>query len=266
MISGIGFQEILLVGVAILVFFGPKGVSGIMRDLGKFVGSLKKYRDDFTRELMAISEPVVDEEEIRKKERTRIRTASLQTMKDLPEALREKENAAIQKKLKTLAEFKKAKRVFCYLSVKAEVDTLAIVRDLLKKGVEVLVPYCKTETFELGVGRLTDIRTDLKPGAYGVPEPKAEQRDPALESEIADLYLVPGLAFDNDLTRLGRGKGYFDRFLKDIKGKAPIWGLSFDEQIYPYSIPKYDHDISPDLVITPNETIRPKKEDADKPA
>ena len=77
MISGIGFQEIILVAVLILVFFGPKGVSGIMRDLGRFVGSLKKYRDEFTRELMAISEPVVDQEEIRRNERERIQITLL---------------------------------------------------------------------------------------------------------------------------------------------------------------------------------------------
>ena len=47
--------------------------------------------------------------------------------------------------------------------------------------------------------------------------------------------------------------------LKDIKGKKPVWALAFDEQVYPYAIPKYDHDVPVDLVISPLENMEKKK-------
>ncbi|OGJ98842.1 MAG: hypothetical protein A2350_21620, partial [Candidatus Raymondbacteria bacterium RifOxyB12_full_50_8] len=81
--SGIGFQEIVLVTVLVLILFGAKGVSGIMRDLGKLFGSLKKYRDEFTRELMAITEPPHDEKKIRTTERESIRRNCLRLAKEL---------------------------------------------------------------------------------------------------------------------------------------------------------------------------------------
>lgn len=64
---------------------------------------------------------------------------------------------------------------------------------------------------------------------------------------IPDVLLVPGLAFTKKGTRLGRGKGYYDRYLKSYYGK--IWGICFEEQILD-EVPKADHDIPMELIIT----------------
>jgi 5-formyltetrahydrofolate cyclo-ligase len=107
------------------------------------------------------------------------------------------------------------------------------------------------------VARIRDVKTDLKTGVFDIPEPVMDLRVPT-DPLSADLLIIPGLAFDNELVRLGRGAGYFDRFLKDIKGKKPIWGLAFNCQVYPYTIPREEQDVSPDLVISPYTLIRPK--------
>ena len=62
-------------------------------------------------------------------------------------------------------------------------------------------------------------------------------------------FLVPGLAFDRSGNRLGRGKGYFDRFLKNLPGAVKKIGLAYDFQILE-SIPTFPHDIPVDLVIS----------------
>ena len=73
MFSAIGLQEIIFTGVVVLILFGPRGASGIMRELGKFFGTLKKHRDEFSSELMSITdeaaiEPGIDREDTTAKE------------------------------------------------------------------------------------------------------------------------------------------------------------------------------------------------------
>jgi 5-formyltetrahydrofolate cyclo-ligase len=255
--NGIGFQEILLIALLVLLLFGPKGVAGIMRDMGRWVGKMKKYRDEFTRELMAMSEPEFTPEEMKKNERARIRKLMRKVLAEMAPEQREKETGEILSRLEALPEYGAARRVFCFAAKGNEVDTLRLMARMLTAGKEVFIPWCIKETRGLGVAQIRDITSDLEPGAYGVPEPKAALRTETDPLSI-DLFLVPGLGFDHEMTRLGRGAGYFDRFLREIKGKKPIAGLCFDEQVYTYSIPREEQDISPDLVITPLTVIRPR--------
>ena len=63
-----------------------------------------------------------------------------------------------------------------------------------------------------------------------------------------DLVIVPGIAFDRHGRRLGRGKGYYDRFLRKIAKRTLTIGLAFDFQILP-SIPATATDINVDHLI-----------------
>lgn len=87
----------------------------------------------------------------------------------------------------------------------------------------------------------------LKPGAYGILEPAFNPKrlgDP----EKLDLAVVPGAAFDRDGGRLGRGEGYFDRFLKEA-GRAYKIGLAFKFQLVE-KVPSEAHDVRVDEVLT----------------
>jgi 5-formyltetrahydrofolate cyclo-ligase len=255
--SGIGLQEVLLIGLLVLLLFGPKGVSGIMRDLGRWTGKMKKYRDDFTQELMAISQPKEDPAQLKRAERRRIRGQCKKAMEEMPPEQREKESREVEARLVSLPEYQAAKRIFCFASRPEEVDTLSLIERMLKDGKELFVPFCLTDTKDLGMARIREVKADLETGTYRIPEPRKELRLP-VDLLTPDLFLIPGLAFDDEMTRLGRGAGYFDRFLKAIKGKRPIWALCLSVQIHPYVIPREEHDISPDLIINPYTILRPK--------
>ncbi|MGE5197323.1 MAG: 5-formyltetrahydrofolate cyclo-ligase, partial [Deltaproteobacteria bacterium] len=84
-----------------------------------------------------------------------------------------------------------------------------------------------------------------KKGLYGVIEPAIEQ---PVNLEEIDLVIVPGLAFNKQGRRLGRGKGCYDRFLKKLPDKATSIGLAFDFQILP-AIPATTEDVSVNKVI-----------------
>jgi 5-formyltetrahydrofolate cyclo-ligase len=85
----------------------------------------------------------------------------------------------------------------------------------------------------------------LKKGPYGICEPVVQR---FVKREDLDLVIVPGVAFDRRGNRLGRGKGYYDRFLKKLPNEAISFGLAFDFQILP-SLPATKTDVSVNKVI-----------------
>ena len=160
------------------------------------------------------------------------------------EALRK--SAIIKKKLFSLPEFKKAKLVMFYASRQNEVDTHRMIDEALGTGKKVALPRCAGQkTFV--AKEISNRHTDLEKGTYGIYEPRKEAPD--VHAERIGLVIVPGVAFDIENGRLGRGEGYYDRFLEKLPpGKATI-GLAFDFQIVK-DLPKDSHDIPVSKVIT----------------
>ena len=93
----------------------------------------------------------------------------------------------------------------------------------------------------------------LSAGSFGILEPKPELRRLPIHQfspEDLDAVLVPGLAFDRTGGRLGRGKGYYDRFFQKLPKKTLLIGLAFDEQVVE-RVPLEPHDRKIDLLVTP---------------
>jgi 5-formyltetrahydrofolate cyclo-ligase len=93
---------------------------------------------------------------------------------------------------------------------------------------------------------------DLEMGRFHIRMPKPD-------CEIIDLInldavVVPGRAFDTDRNRLGRGYGFYDRFLSVVPRKVPLIGLAFDFQIVKL-LPAEEHDIPMDIIITQKKII-----------
>ncbi len=86
----------------------------------------------------------------------------------------------------------------------------------------------------------------LSSGAYGIFEPQSGE---PLPSSDIDLVIVPGVAFTHDGKRLGRGKGYYDRYLSSCGMRAKTIGVCYPHQIVDY-LPTEEHDVVMDLVVT----------------
>ena len=84
---------------------------------------------------------------------------------------------------------------------------------------------------------------------WGIPSfPSLEGLNLAKPGEI-DLMIMPGLAFDPDLNRIGYGKGYFDRYISKNHPKSKI-AICLDDQVLP-TVPNEEHDVKVDSIITP---------------
>lgn len=141
--------------------------------------------------------------------------------------------------LSSLDIYKNSCKVAVYLSIESEVQTKAIIENLLLNGKRIFVPYIDGEM------KFSEYKngSDLVEGLYGIMEPKNKQE---YKGDF-DAIMVPGLAFDRFGNRLGRGKGYYDRFLKKCRAKRI--GLAYEAQIIP-KIPIEEHDVKMDVVIS----------------
>jgi 5-formyltetrahydrofolate cyclo-ligase len=155
----------------------------------------------------------------------------------------------ICQKFAALPEFSKASAVLCYVGVRDEVRTLDFLPTVLRQGKRLVVPYCAGEELELFL--LQDLK-ELAPAGFGLLEPAPALRDLALRKiNVAEigLIMVPGVAFDRRGARLGHGRGYYDRLLRQAPTEARLVALAFECQLFP-EIPMQPHDVFMDLVIT----------------
>ena len=137
--------------------------------------------------------------------------------------------------------FKKAKVVMFYVSLKDEVDTLPMIDEALKMGKRVCVPVILKEDMRLIAGEIKDRKQDLEKQHFGIYQPK-EDRVKEIPLKNIDLVVVPGIAFDKNNVRLGRGHGYYDRFLSGLPESTNTIGLAYQFQVLE-DLPKQSHDI-----------------------
>lgn len=137
-----------------------------------------------------------------------------------------------------------AKTIMAYYSLPDEVNTHSLIDDLVSEGKMVLLPKVMgADTIEL---RRYIGRDDLQEGVYHILEPVGK---PFTDYAAIDLILVPGLAFDAAGHRLGRGRGYYDRFLHSRVGFYCVKiGVCFDFQKVD-EVPVDAFDIPVDMVV-----------------
>jgi 5-formyltetrahydrofolate cyclo-ligase len=170
-----------------------------------------------------------------------IRDRIIKKLKQQSRQQREEKSRQIKKKLFSHPEFKKAQTVMFYIAERFEVDTEDMIKDAQRLGEKVVVPITDVNRKELIASLLVDYERELTKGAYGILEPKSDFARP-VPLKMINLVIVPGIAFDKKGNRLGRGTGYYDRFLSKIPKDTPTIGLCFDFQIVD-SMPIFPHDI-----------------------
>lgn len=151
-----------------------------------------------------------------------------------------------------LPAFQGARTVLAFVSLGDEPPTRPLLEAVLASGKRLCLPRIVSgqSRFEAAaVGSLDELR----PGVYGIsePPPSAAAVDP---SEL-DLVIVPALAFDVSGNRLGRGGGYYDRFLAALPPHAVTVGLTFEAALWP-RVPVEAHDVPVQWIVTESRTMR----------
>lgn len=171
----------------------------------------------------------------------------------LPQAGRAQLSREITTRLLRLPAYSKAHTVLGYMSFGAEFESDSWVRQVLADGKALFLPRVNAETRELDLYRVTDVDTQLLPGAYGIREP-LPQSCAAARLEEVDLVLLPGVAFGRDGVRLGYGGGFYDKLLARLQHSPVLVSAAYAMQIIE-GIPQEETDHRVQWLVTEDETI-----------
>jgi 5-formyltetrahydrofolate cyclo-ligase len=143
-------------------------------------------------------------------------------------------------------EFAAARIVMLYLSTPTEVDTSPLALKCWQANKTVVVPkvsWDQRRMLPVEISSLADPTTLTGPG---IREPLGGKPVP---TDFIDMVVVPGLGFSSNGYRIGRGMGFYDRFLAQSEFIGVSCGLAFEEQVVE-TLPVLDHDIPLSMLVT----------------
>ncbi|XP_075714558.1 5-formyltetrahydrofolate cyclo-ligase isoform X1 [Rhinoderma darwinii] len=165
------------------------------------------------------------------------------------------QSQAVTQKLLSHHRYQTAQRIAVFLNMPDEVQTGDIIRDIFHQDKLCFIPRYQPRSSHMDMVRLSSMEEiNLLPvTSWNIRQPgEKDCREEALATGGLDLVLVPGLGFDKEGHRLGRGKGYYDTFLerysRHLSAKPFTIALTFQEQICD-SIPVTENDFEIDEII-----------------
>ena len=186
--------------------------------------------------------------------KAQLRTHFLHRRAALDPAGRSRMSRNVHANLRGLHIWRQAREVLLYAAVRGEVDTDALLHELLERGVRALYPRCDLSRPRAMEWAAVTGPEDFTAGAFRIPEPHPE-RCPACTPR-PDLILVPGAAFDRTGGRLGYGGGYYDAFLPTRPPDCRAVGLAFAFQLID-RLPADPWDCPLDCIVTDHEVVWP---------
>lgn len=286
MFDDVGMGELLVILVAVIFFVDPKKLGKVMREIGKYRRKFTQFQSQIKSQFDALALEVENAETQEKlnADKGAMRRWAREKVQALPALERAEAAQAIVKSLADWPSYKSAKVVSCFAGALDEIDTLPLLRRILADGKTLLVPFVRDETGaapaaastaeaseapatatgalatagataaktqSLGMAAIANPDKDLEEGAFHILEPRAELRGP--ESQKPDLILVPGLCFDQRGGRIGKGLGFYDKYLADVKGLR--LGVCFDVQITQKNLALDPHDQVMDALVSEKRFI-----------
>ncbi|KAK7441047.1 hypothetical protein VKT23_016831 [Stygiomarasmius scandens] len=184
------------------------------------------------------------------------------------------QSSAVAAKVLSLPSFRQCQNISCYLNMPSgELDTSLVINEILGSGKSLFVPKIDVTADGkmdfLQVHDQEDLES-LPGGVWGIREPTTEykgvKRLNAFDSSVGlDMILVPGVAFDRTMSRLGHGKGYYDRYITSYvasgRPRPLLVALALREQLLDPidndrgSVPMGEHDWKMDVIVTPDEVL-----------
>ncbi|GAA5152494.1 5-formyltetrahydrofolate cyclo-ligase [Microbacterium pseudoresistens] len=171
----------------------------------------------------------------------------------LTEVQREEAATGIAAQLYALVDAHDAQSVSCFLATTTEPDTRPFLNAAIARGIRVLLPITRSDG--LLDWAVADETEQENVGLFGLPEPTGEVLGPIAVDEV-DLMIIPAAAVDASGTRLGWGRGYFDKTLGSMQKRPPVYAVVYDSEVFDgVELPRELHDQPVTGVVTPTRTL-----------
>lgn len=150
-----------------------------------------------------------------------------------------------------LEEFKRAEVIMLFLPMPKEIDTSYAILQALQQDKTVLVPVVAWQERQLTPVVIDTLNCAMEISRYGLRNPTGTE---TVSLSKIDLVITPGLGFDCQGNRIGRGGGFYDRFLGTDSLRAYRCGFGFEDQLMD-QLPVLEHDATLNMLVT-NEQVR----------
>ncbi len=170
----------------------------------------------------------------------------------MPQTVAGAKSMAACKRLMDMPEFAQAGVVMIYLPISGEVDVSPVALRGWQEQKVVCAPKLSWDHRHMLPIEIRSLDAGLASTVNGLREP-ADGEPIAIEA--LDLVLAPALVFDRHGNRLGRGAGFYDRFLAATEFRGVSVGIAFSEQVVD-DVPVHDHDVPVDILVTDEEIMR----------
>jgi 5-formyltetrahydrofolate cyclo-ligase len=164
----------------------------------------------------------------------------------MTEEERHRKSVAACSLLSSSPEFESSRIIMLYLSTAQEVDTAPLALRAWQAGKTVVVPKVSWDQRRMLPVEITSLQAGLTTTERGIREPITGKPIPV---EFIDIVIVPGVGFTPKGHRIGRGMGFYDRFLAQNDFIGLSCGLAFEEQIIP-ELPVLDHDMPLSMLVS----------------
>lgn len=159
---------------------------------------------------------------------------------------------AVCKRLMDMPEFEKSEIVMIYLPIPEEVDVSPVALRGWQEQKVICAPKISWDRRHMLPIEIHSLESGLVETVKGLREP--DDGEP-IDMESLDMVLVPALVFDRQGNRLGRGAGFYDRFLANKGFDGISVGIAFGEQIVD-EVPVHSHDVPVNILVTDEEIMR----------
>jgi 5-formyltetrahydrofolate cyclo-ligase len=150
-------------------------------------------------------------------------------------------------------EFKHAQMIMIYMSMPREVETSPLAVRAWQDGKNIAVPRLDWDGNRMEPIEIRSLDTGMQTTGPGIRQPATGT---AVPLDLIDMIIVPGLAYDRRGYRLGRGRGFYDRFLAQSDFQGVRCSLCFQEQLLDTAVPTEPHDMPMNLIVTDQEVVR----------
>jgi 5-formyltetrahydrofolate cyclo-ligase len=181
-----------------------------------------------------------------KPNKSTIRKHLREVLAAMPQGLRHAKSLAACALVTASPEFEAARVIMLYVSTSDEVDTASIALRAWQSGKTVVVPKVSWDQRRMLPVEISSLNTGMTTTGPGVREPVAGKPMPV---DFIDMVIVPGLGFTSTGYRIGRGMGFYDRFLAQAGFVGVSCGLAFAEQLID-DLPVLDHDVPLSMLAT----------------
>ena len=164
----------------------------------------------------------------RKEEKQRLRQRIRYILEGISKEEWGRRSRNVEKKIRRLPEYKRAKIIVVYWPLAKEVDLRQFIRKAKEEGKIVGLPVLRGRE-HIDIFEFTR-EEELVRGALGIMQPNVYTSRPIRVEDI-DLVVVPGIAFDKKGNRLGRGRGWYDAFIKLLPAKTEVIGVALAPQL-----------------------------------